>query len=88
MSDKKKKAQRKLAMRASGHSPAHARGIKRTPAGRCLIYRRTLALFFTIVHFTVACLVAKPLNRNEAEGDLVMIARSLSFMSAKPVAME
>ena len=26
-----------------------------------------------IVHFTVVCLVAKPLNRNEAEGDLVMI---------------
>ena len=26
-----------------------------------------------IVHFTVVCLVAKPLNRSEAEGDLVMI---------------
>ena len=26
-----------------------------------------------IVHFTVVCLVAKPLNRNEVKGDLVMI---------------
>ena len=26
-----------------------------------------------IVHFTVVCLVAKPLNRSEAKGDLVMI---------------
>ena len=26
-----------------------------------------------IVHFTVACLVAKPLNRSEAKGDFVMI---------------
>ena len=26
----------------------------------------------TIVHFTVVCLVAKPLNRSEAKGDLVM----------------
>ena len=26
-----------------------------------------------IVHFTVARLVAKPLNRSEAKGDLVMI---------------
>ena len=79
MSNKKKKAQRKLEMRASGHSPAHARRIKRTPTGRCLIYRRTLALFSSIVHFTVACLVAKPLNRNEAEGDLVMIQTLLLF---------
>ena len=30
-----------------------------------------------IVHFTVACLVAKPLNRSEAKGDLVMIQTSL-----------
>ena len=28
---------------------------------------------FLIVHFTVVCLVAKPLNRSEAKGDLVMI---------------
>ena len=28
---------------------------------------------FPIVHFTVVCLVAKPLNRSEAKGDLVMI---------------
>ena len=37
MSDKKKKAWRKLKMRASGHLPAHARWIKYIPAGRCLI---------------------------------------------------
>ena len=27
----------------------------------------------TILHFTVVCLVAKPLNRSEATGDLVVI---------------
>ena len=27
----------------------------------------------TIVHFAVVCLVAKPLNRSEAKGDLIMI---------------
>ena len=32
-----------------------------------------------IVHFTVMCLVAKLLNRNEAEGDLVMIQTLLLF---------
>ena len=32
-----------------------------------------------IVHFTVVCLVAKPLNRNEAKGDLVMIQTFLLF---------
>ena len=32
-----------------------------------------------IVHFTVVCLVAKPLNRNEAKGDLVMIQTWLLF---------
>ena len=32
-----------------------------------------------IVHFTVMCLVAKPLNRNEAKGDLVMIQTVLLF---------
>ena len=31
------------------------------------------------VHFTVACLVAKPLNRSESEGDLVMIQTLLLF---------
>ena len=50
MSDKKKKARRKLKMRASGHLPAHARWIKYTPAGRCLIYRLTPTLFSTIKH--------------------------------------
>ena len=50
MSDKKKKARRKLERRASGHSATHAKRIKWTPAGRCLIYRRTLALFSTIKH--------------------------------------
>lgn len=29
------------------------------------------------VHFTVAYFVAKPLNRSEAEGDLVMIETSI-----------
>ena len=33
----------------------------------------------TIVHFTVVSLVAKPLNRNEAKGDLVMIQTLLLF---------
>ena len=33
----------------------------------------------TIVHFTVVCLVTKPLNRNEAKGDLVMIQTLLCF---------
>ena len=32
-----------------------------------------------IVHFKVVCLVAKPLNRNEAKGDLVMIQTLLLF---------
>ena len=32
-----------------------------------------------IVHFTVVCLVAKPLNRNKAKGDLVMIQTLLLF---------
>ena len=32
-----------------------------------------------IVHFTVVYLVAKPLNRNEAKGDLVMIQTFLLF---------
>ena len=33
----------------------------------------------TIVHFTVVCLVTKPLNRSEAKGDLVMIQTLLLF---------
>ena len=33
----------------------------------------------TIDHFTVVYLVAKPLNRNEAKGDLVMIQTLLLF---------
>ena len=33
----------------------------------------------TVVHFTVVCLVAKPLNRSEAKGDLVMIQTLLLF---------
>ena len=33
----------------------------------------------SIVHFTVVCLVAKPLNRSKAKGDLVMIQTLLLF---------
>ena len=36
-------------------------------------------LFRTIVHFTIVHLVAKPLNRSEAKGDLVMIQTLLLF---------
>ena len=32
-----------------------------------------------MVQFTVVCLVAKPLNRSEAKGDLVMIQTFLLF---------
>ena len=32
-----------------------------------------------IVHFTVVCLVARPLNRGEAKVDLVMIQTLLLF---------
>ena len=32
-----------------------------------------------IVHFKVVCLIAKPLNRNEAKGDLGMIQTFLLF---------
>ena len=32
-----------------------------------------------MVHFTVVFLVAKPLNRNEAKGDLVMIQTLLQI---------
>ena len=37
-------------------------------------------LFATIDHFTVACLVARPLNESEAVGDLVLIETSLLFL--------
>ena len=30
-----------------------------------------------VAHFTVACLVAKPLNKSEAKGDLVIIQKLL-----------
>ena len=33
-----------------------------------------------ILHFTVVCLVAKPLNRSEATGDLVVIQTMLLFI--------
>ena len=33
----------------------------------------TTRALFVIVHFKVACLVAKPLNRSEAKVDLVMV---------------
>ena len=35
---------------------------------------------FTIDHFTVVCLVAWPLNENEAAGDLVLVETSQLFM--------
>ena len=51
------------------------------------MYEKT-ALFPTgphnepIVHFTVTCLVAKPLNKSEAKGDLVMI-QTLSLFKCR-----
>ena len=36
-------------------------------------------LYCIIVHFTVACMVAKPFNRGEAKVDLVMIQTLLLF---------
>ena len=38
-----------------------------------------MVLTWRIVHFTVACLVAKPLNRSEAKDDLVMMQTLLLF---------
>ena len=38
-----------------------------------LVYSTLQSKTFRIVHFTVTDLVAKPLNRSEAQGDLVMI---------------
>ena len=35
--------------------------------------------YITIDYFTVVCLVARPLNEYEAEGDLVLIETSLLF---------
>ena len=32
-----------------------------------------------VAHFTVVCLVAKPLNRSDAKGDLVIIQTLLLF---------
>ena len=37
-----------------------------------------------IANFTVVCLVAKPLNRGEAKGDLVMIQTLLLFKCTLP----
>ena len=39
---------------------------------------------FIIVHFTVTCLVAKPLNKSEAKGDLVMTQTLLLFKYKLP----
>ena len=36
-------------------------------------------LCLSIVHFTVTCLVAKPLNMSEAKGDIVMTQTMLLF---------
>ena len=44
---------------------------------KVVIEVRVKQFWSEIVHFTVACLVAKPLNRSEAKGDLVMIQTSL-----------
>ena len=38
-----------------------------------------MVLTWRIVHFTVVCLVAKPLNRSEAKDDLVMMQTLLLF---------
>jgi len=37
-------------------------------------------MYCPIDHFTVVCLVAWPLNENEAGGDLVLIETSLLFL--------
>ena len=42
-------------------------------------FNSCLEIYSLIVHFTVVCLVAKPLNRNEGKGDLVMIQTLLLF---------
>ena len=44
-----------------------------------LVYQGLKGEDLLIVHFTVACLVAKPLNRSEAEGDLIVILKLLLF---------
>ena len=46
---------------------------KKLPSSKMFMYT------ILIVHFTVVCLVAKPLNRSEAKGDLVMIQTLLLF---------
>ena len=54
--------------------PVNANGNKDL-TGQSLRLHNTLqeASSIIIVHFTVVCLVAKPLNRSEAKGDHVMI---------------
>ena len=42
--------------------------------------QKTKLLRRPIAHFTVVCLVAWPLNENEAGGDLVLIETSLFFI--------
>ena len=59
-------------------------GPKKTSTFTMVFYRTALVgwmvhIIKPIVHFTVVCLVAKPLNRSEAEGDLVMIQTLLLF---------
>ena len=47
---------------------------------RLILSRRIQGIVLTIIdHFTVACLVAWPLNESEAGGDLVLIETSLLF---------
>ena len=41
-------------------------------------------IMFIIVHFTVTCLVAKPLNKSEAKGDLVTTQTLLLFKCKLP----
>ena len=66
-----------------GLAPALAAGEASPPDGP----RHLVALFLDqgqysslILHFTVVCLVAKPLNRSEATGDLVVIQTMLLFI--------
>ena len=50
----------------------------RKTVGLTILWKVSLR-FSPVVHFTVACLVAKPLNRSEAKGDLVMLQTLLLF---------
>ena len=45
-----------------------------------IIIHKDCPPFSSIDHFTVACLVAWPLNESEAGGDLVLIETSLLFL--------